>query len=198
MLPRCKHPHRHRAPTSHVPALCCAVTTRLPAATTTAPPIACTLSTCTCQVRARGQGYKSWRGSEPGPGQAQGKGILLMQRSSNVSVYDRGGCVVLAVSACWPLPISMLTWTPPPCPDVEEGGETAFPHGSQWTDPSLGEKLKGNGWSKCAEGHVAAKPKAGDAALFWSFHRNGTMVRGPTMHQQRVLCCACLCAWRPE
>ncbi len=67
-------------------------------------------------------------------------------------------------------------WHPLLSPDVEEGGETAFPHGSQWTDPSLGEKLKGNGWSKCAEGHVAAKPKAGDAALFWSFHRNGTMV----------------------
>lgn len=43
--------------------------------------------------------------------------------------------------------------------DVEEGGETAFPKGSVWADPSLAEK---NGpFSACAQGHVAARPKAG-------------------------------------
>ncbi len=28
--------------------------------------------------------------------------------------------------------------------------------------------------SKCAQGHVAAKPKAGDAVLFYSYFFNGT------------------------
>ncbi|GFH16420.1 uncharacterized protein HaLaN_12837, partial [Haematococcus lacustris] len=30
-------------------------------------------------------------------------------------------------------------------------------------------------FSDCAKGHVAAKPKAGDATLFYSYHPNGTM-----------------------
>ncbi len=30
-------------------------------------------------------------------------------------------------------------------------------------------------FSDCAKGHVAAKPKAGDAVLFYSYHPNGTM-----------------------
>lgn len=56
--------------------------------------------------------------------------------------------------------------------DVEEGGETAFPESSVWMDPAMGEKA---GWSDCAKGHVAAKPKAGDAVLFYSYYMNGTM-----------------------
>lgn len=58
--------------------------------------------------------------------------------------------------------------------DVEEGGETAFPEGSKWTDPSLGAKLDPS-FSECAKGHVAARPKANDAVLFYSFFANGTM-----------------------
>jgi len=61
--------------------------------------------------------------------------------------------------------------------DVEEGGETAFPHNSQWTDPDIPNRLEAAGvkLSECAKGHVAYKPKAGDAVLFYSFHPNGTM-----------------------
>lgn len=51
--------------------------------------------------------------------------------------------------------------------DVEEGGETAFPQGSKWADPSMAQK--GGPWSDCAKGNVAAKPKRGDAALFYSY-----------------------------
>ncbi|KAG2494063.1 hypothetical protein HYH03_007706 [Edaphochlamys debaryana] len=61
--------------------------------------------------------------------------------------------------------------------DVEEGGETAFPHNSEWYDPALPaaiEKARGP-FSECAKGHVAAKPKAGDAVLFYSFYPNNTM-----------------------
>jgi hypothetical protein len=42
--------------------------------------------------------------------------------------------------------------------DVEEGGETAFPDGSQWVDPAMGAKADPS-LSACARGHVAAKPK---------------------------------------
>ena len=58
-------------------------------------------------------------------------------------------------------------------PDVEEGGETAFPQGSVWIDPSIPKKM--GPVSDCAQGHVAAKPKAGDGVLFYSYHPNGTM-----------------------
>ncbi|KAJ9522493.1 hypothetical protein QJQ45_008335 [Haematococcus lacustris] len=61
--------------------------------------------------------------------------------------------------------------------DVEEGGETAFPQGSEWEDHSIPARLEAAGvqFSDCAKGHVAAKPKAGDATLFYSYHPNGTM-----------------------
>ena len=37
--------------------------------------------------------------------------------------------------------------------DVEEGGETAFPEGSQWEDPALAEVWRGCGGSnRCGEG----------------------------------------------
>lgn len=58
--------------------------------------------------------------------------------------------------------------------DVEEGGETAFPQGSVWTDPKMGQKADPT-FSACAKGNVAAKPKAGDAVLFYSFFPNKTM-----------------------
>ncbi|PNH11495.1 Prolyl 4-hydroxylase subunit alpha-1 [Tetrabaena socialis] len=57
--------------------------------------------------------------------------------------------------------------------DVEEGGETAFPMGSVWADPTIPDRV--GKVSDCAKGHVAAKPKAGDAVLFYSFYPNNTM-----------------------
>lgn len=61
--------------------------------------------------------------------------------------------------------------------DVEEGGETTFPTNSEWIDPSIPQRLEKDGvqFSECAKGHVAAKPKAGDAVLFYSYHFNGSM-----------------------
>jgi len=59
--------------------------------------------------------------------------------------------------------------------DVEEGGETAFPEGSVWADPSMATKAATMGFSDCAKGHVAARPKKGDAVLFYSFFPNKTM-----------------------
>mmetsp|Transcript_21409 Transcript_21409/g.53924 ORF Transcript_21409/g.53924 Transcript_21409/m.53924 type:complete len:346 (+) Transcript_21409:422-1459(+) len=54
--------------------------------------------------------------------------------------------------------------------DVEEGGETAFPKAAaqeKYLDPAT----QGAGpWSACAEGHVATRPKKGDALLFFSLH----------------------------
>eukprot|EP00873_Tetraselmis_striata_P024219 jgi/Tetstr1/444483/TSEL_032364.t1 len=54
--------------------------------------------------------------------------------------------------------------------DVEEGGETAFPKAAaqeKYLDPAV----QGAGrWSACAEGHVATRPKKGDALLFFSLH----------------------------
>eukprot|EP00798_Chlamydomonas_sp_ICE-L_P022227 gene22227-29292_t len=58
--------------------------------------------------------------------------------------------------------------------DVEEGGETAFPENSRWYDPSMANAAADTA-SSCAKGHVHAKPKAGDAVLFYSFFPNGTM-----------------------
>eukprot|EP00798_Chlamydomonas_sp_ICE-L_P022228 gene22228-29293_t len=59
--------------------------------------------------------------------------------------------------------------------DVEEGGETAFPLNSVWYNPAMGQSPAAQAASECARGHVHAKPKAGDAVLFYSFHHNGTM-----------------------
>lgn len=50
--------------------------------------------------------------------------------------------------------------------DVEEGGETAFPAASEWIDQSVRKRYEP--FSECAEGHVAAKPKKGDAMVFFS------------------------------
>ncbi|KAG1670125.1 hypothetical protein FOA52_013701, partial [Chlamydomonas sp. UWO 241] len=53
--------------------------------------------------------------------------------------------------------------------EPDDGGETAFPN-SEWVDKSLGEQ---HNWSECAAGHVAFKPKRGDALLFWSIGPDG-------------------------
>ena len=49
--------------------------------------------------------------------------------------------------------------------DVDEGGETAFPEGSVWTDPAMGvvSDVMASG---CAKGHVAAKPKVSKRCLY--------------------------------
>ncbi len=43
-------------------------------------------------------------------------------------------------------------------------------------DPEIPRRLAAAGvrFSACAEGHVAAKPRAGDAVLFYSYFYNGT------------------------
>lgn len=55
--------------------------------------------------------------------------------------------------------------------EVEEGGETAFPDGSAWLTPELGERM--GPFSDCAKNHVAFKPKKGDALMFWSMLPDG-------------------------
>jgi hypothetical protein len=54
--------------------------------------------------------------------------------------------------------------------DVEEGGETAFPKAfakDKYFDPAV----QGAGsWSACAREYVAARPKKGDALLFYSLN----------------------------
>ncbi len=52
-----------------------------------------------------------------------------------------------------------MTLIAPLIADVEEGGETAFPQGSEWYDPAMKEAMDPL-FSDCAKGHVAAKPKA--------------------------------------
>ena len=55
--------------------------------------------------------------------------------------------------------------------DVSSGGETAFTGKSVWADESLPARL--GPFSPCAQGHVAAKPKKGDALLFFSLLPDG-------------------------
>eukprot|EP00951_Prasinocladus_malaysianus_P018762 scaffold150588_cov43-Prasinocladus_malaysianus.AAC.1 len=53
--------------------------------------------------------------------------------------------------------------------DVEEGGETSFPHGI-WSN----EKVQKHGsYSECGDLGVAARPRKGDALLFWDLEPNG-------------------------
>lgn len=50
--------------------------------------------------------------------------------------------------------------------DVEEGGETVFPHAEH--------KVSGPGWSECALQGLAVHPRKGDAVLFYSMKPDGT------------------------
>lgn len=50
-----------------------------------------------------------------------------------------------------------------------DGGETAFPASDKW----IGSGKEGGPFSECAEGHVAAKPKKGDALMFYSLQPDG-------------------------
>ncbi|KAL4457504.1 hypothetical protein ABPG75_012369 [Micractinium tetrahymenae] len=63
--------------------------------------------------------------------------------------------------------------------DVEEGGETAFPGTSQWIDPSVQKRFEP--FSPCADGHVAAKPKKGDAMVFFSLKPDSSL-DGASLH----------------
>ena len=47
--------------------------------------------------------------------------------------------------------------------DTEEGGETAFPAGSTWKDPTSPERF--GPFSECAQGSVAVRPRKGDPFL---------------------------------
>lgn len=66
--------------------------------------------------------------------------------------------------------------------EPEEGGETAFPKTSSddWADESQKEYEKD--FSACAKGHVAFKPRKGDALLFYSIKPDGTSTDGKAMH----------------
>jgi len=50
-----------------------------------------------------------------------------------------------------------------------DGGETAFPASDHW----IGDDKARGPFSECAEGHVAAKPKKGDALMFYSLKPDG-------------------------
>lgn len=56
--------------------------------------------------------------------------------------------------------------------DTPEGGETAFPSGSEWVSPDMPKRF--GPFSECARGHVAVRPKKGDALLFHSINPDGT------------------------
>ena len=55
----------------------------------------------------------------------------------------------------------------------EEGGETTFTD-STWLNPEAAPKPEEQ--SACAKGHVAFKPKRGDAMLFWDVHVRNTLI----------------------
>lgn len=57
--------------------------------------------------------------------------------------------------------------------DAAEGGETAFPDHSEWLDESLPDRF--GPFSNCARGHVAVKPRKGDALLFYSMKPTGDL-----------------------
>lgn len=69
--------------------------------------------------------------------------------------------------------------------DVPKGGETAFPDTTpaDWASPEA-ERRYGRDpqLSACAKGHVAARPKKGDALLFWSIRPDGHTDDLASMH----------------
>lgn len=52
--------------------------------------------------------------------------------------------------------------------DVEEGGETVFPHAP------LREGQRAGEYSECGMQGLAVKPRRGDALLFWSVNPDGS------------------------
>jgi len=63
--------------------------------------------------------------------------------------------------------------------DVEEGGETAFPH-SEWIEEKV--QTAGQQFSDCTEGGVAVKPKKGDALLFFGLKLDGRHLEAFSSH----------------
>ena len=60
--------------------------------------------------------------------------------------------------------------------DVEEGGETVFPHDTaRWSETAdrTGGNLGESGWSECASRGPAARPVKGDALLFYDLDLKG-------------------------
>lgn len=80
---------------------------------------------------------------------------------------------------CWlspAFPAHCLACLPaclPPA-DVEEGGETAFPH-SRWLDRE--RQTAGVKYSDCAKDGVAALPRKGNAVMFWDTKVGGGQAR---------------------
>lgn len=69
--------------------------------------------------------------------------------------------------------------------DTDAGGETAFPKttDAHWADATQKAAATADGpFSACAEGHVAVKPRKGDALLFYSMHPNGVDTDPMAMH----------------
>eukprot|EP01024_Parvocaulis_polyphysoides_P021430 TRINITY_DN20142_c0_g2_i2.p1 TRINITY_DN20142_c0_g2~~TRINITY_DN20142_c0_g2_i2.p1 ORF type:complete len:386 (-),score=35.09 TRINITY_DN20142_c0_g2_i2:402-1559(-) len=64
--------------------------------------------------------------------------------------------------------------------DVEEGGETVFPN-SEWIDAN--EAINKGPFSECAQGHVATKPRKGDALLFHSLQQGSQSVDMHSRHR---------------
>jgi hypothetical protein len=66
--------------------------------------------------------------------------------------------------------------------EPEEGGETAFPKTvpDDWADAS--QRAYEENFSDCAKGHVAVKPKKGDALLFYSLKPDGKTTDDNSMH----------------
>ncbi|KAL6752059.1 hypothetical protein V8C86DRAFT_2764411 [Haematococcus lacustris] len=63
----------------------------------------------------------------------------------------------------------------------EEGGETAFPNSNGWLHPEMGEPTQGP-FSDCAKGHVAYKPKRGDALMFYDLKPDYQTTDSNSMH----------------
>jgi hypothetical protein len=51
--------------------------------------------------------------------------------------------------------------------DTEEGGETAFPAGSTWSDPASPQRF--GPFSECAQGSVAVRPRKGATSFVRAF-----------------------------
>mmetsp|Transcript_26898 Transcript_26898/g.58722 ORF Transcript_26898/g.58722 Transcript_26898/m.58722 type:complete len:357 (-) Transcript_26898:792-1862(-) len=63
----------------------------------------------------------------------------------------------------------------------DEGGETAFPMSNGWLHPEMGEQTQGP-FSACAKGHVAYKPRRGDALMFYDTMPDYRMTDQNSMH----------------
>lgn len=149
-----------------------------------------------CRSYEHGQKYSAhWDVNDTPKRQEQmrQKGVLGGLRTATLLMYLSGEA---ALSSSWPvlwragaaLRSSILPATggvpappllppppctpalpPPSCADVEEGGETAFPHG-RWLNRQAQASPP---YTECASKGVAIKPRKGDAILFHSLKPGG-------------------------